>query len=60
VVLALAILALGRTHQSNAPKGRCYVRDAATTVKIAEAVLIPVYSEKQIASERPFRATLQE
>jgi hypothetical protein len=30
-----------------------------TATKIAEAVLVPVYGEKQIASERPFRATLQ-
>jgi hypothetical protein len=36
------------------------VPDAATAVKIAEAVLIPVYGEKQIVSERPFHATLKD
>jgi hypothetical protein len=34
------------------------VPDAATAVKIAEAVLIPIYGEKQITSEKPLVATL--
>src|SRR5215469_10540523 len=37
---------------------RGYVPDAATAVKIAEAVLIPVYGEEKIVSERPFKAKL--
>ena len=36
-----------------------YVPDSVTAVKIGEAVLIPVYGEKQIASERPFTAGLK-
>lgn len=36
-----------------------FVPDAKTAVRIAEAVLVPVYGEKQIESERPFKATLQ-
>ena len=36
-----------------------YVPDAATAVKVAEAVLIPVYGEQKIVSERPFTATLE-
>ena len=35
-----------------------YVPDPATAVKIAEAVLVPVYGEKKIVSERPFKTTL--
>ena len=35
-----------------------YVPDAVTAVKIAEAVLVPVYGEQKIVSERPFKATL--
>jgi hypothetical protein len=31
-----------------------FVPNAETAVKIAEAVLIPVYGEKQILAERPF------
>jgi hypothetical protein len=36
-----------------------YVPDKATAIRIAEAVLIPVYGEKQIKSEQPFKATLK-
>jgi len=36
-----------------------FVPDAKTAVKIGEAVLIPVYGEKQIESERPFKAVLE-
>jgi NTF2 fold immunity protein len=34
------------------------VPDSATAVRIAEAVLVPIYSESVVAKERPFRATL--
>ena len=44
--------------QSYRPKSG-YVPDSATAVKIAEAVLVPVYGEKQVVSERPFTATLK-
>jgi len=37
-----------------------FVPNAETAVKIAEAVLIPVYGEEKILSERPFKAALQE
>jgi hypothetical protein len=36
-----------------------FVPNAETAVKIAEAVLIPIYGEKQILSERPFKASRQ-
>lgn len=36
-----------------------FVPNAETAVKIAEAVLIPVYGEKKISEERPFKATRQ-
>jgi len=35
------------------------VPDAATAIKVAEAVLTPIYSEKMIQSERPYTATLE-
>jgi len=40
------------------PKGG-FVPDPQTAVKIAEAVLIPVYGKKLIESERPFSAKLE-
>jgi NTF2 fold immunity protein len=36
-----------------------FVPDSETEVKIAEALLVPVYGKEKIESERPFKATLQ-
>src|SRR6266567_997093 len=47
--------ALGQGYRPS--KG--FVPDEATAVRVAEAVLIPVYKEKVIESERPFTATLK-
>ncbi|MBV8800189.1 MAG: YbbC/YhhH family protein [Alphaproteobacteria bacterium] len=35
-----------------------FVPDARTAIKIAEAVLMPIYGEKTILRERPFHASL--
>jgi hypothetical protein len=35
-----------------------FIPNAETAVRVGEAVLIPVYGEKQIHDERPFKATL--
>jgi NTF2 fold immunity protein len=54
-----AILLLGVAQaQSNAPKDG-FVPDSTTAVKIAEAVLIPVYGKEKVESERPFKAKLE-
>jgi hypothetical protein len=57
VCCVLVLLGVGQ-GQGYSPTGG-FVPDAETAVKIAEAVLIPVYGEKQIASERPFSAKLE-
>jgi hypothetical protein len=44
---------------SSAPK-RDYVPDEKAAVVIGEAVLKPIYGEKQIIGEEPFHATLKE
>jgi len=36
-----------------------FVPDSVTAVKVAEAVLIPVYGNEKIESERPFTASLK-
>jgi hypothetical protein len=54
--LFVVALALGQGYK---PK-EGYVPDSATAVRIAEAVLIPVYGKKQIESETPFTAKLQD
>lgn len=48
---------------SESPKGGLrpaegFVPDASTAIRIAEAVLIPVYGEKTVTNERPYNAKL--
>jgi hypothetical protein len=60
IILAMFVTAfhLGIAQTpSHTPKAGC-VPNAETAVKVAEAALIPVYGEKHILSERPFKATL--
>ncbi|MFI5088345.1 MAG: NTF2 fold immunity protein, partial [Terriglobales bacterium] len=59
--LLVAALATGhpQTQQrpSFKPKGG-FVPDAETALGVAEAVLVPVYGEKEILANHPFKATL--
>jgi hypothetical protein len=61
VGLTLAIAhSMGPQNKSDEYKPRDgFVPDAQTAVKIAEAVLIPVYGEKQIRSEEPLTGQLK-
>lgn len=36
-----------------------FVPDKETAVRVAEAILVPIYGEKQVASEHPFSADLK-
>jgi len=60
-VFSAAIAAGGTASESSEsyipPKG--FVPDAATASRIAEAVWIPIYGEKHIAAEKPFKVTLR-
>ena len=50
----------GTTNEANGFKPTSgFVPDSQTAVKIAEAVLIPVYGEQQIRSEEPFTGQLK-
>jgi hypothetical protein len=51
----MVALAVGQSYR---PK-EGFVPDSATAVKIAEAVLVPIYGEKQIESEQPLIAKLR-
>jgi hypothetical protein len=44
--------------QDNPPKDG-FVPDSATAVRVAEAVLIPVFGREKVQSERPFTAALE-
>jgi hypothetical protein len=37
-----------------------FVPDKQTAIRVAEAILLPIYGEKRIANERPFSATLND
>lgn len=37
-----------------------YVPDSATALKVAEALLIPVYGQTKVESQRPFTAKLKD
>ncbi len=55
-VLVFVALALGQGYKPSAG----YVPDSTTAIKIAEAVLVPVYGRKQIDSELPLHAQLKD
>ena len=60
-ILLCIMLCFGSTvlgQGINPDKG--FVPDSKTAVRITEAVLIPVYGEKKIESERPFNAELKD
>jgi len=65
IVAALLVIATSTANSQSGvstasviPKSG-FVPDASTAIKIGEAVLIPVYGERIIRSERPFKATLK-
>ena len=66
ICLSLALLFSPRLvlAQGSAPAGyvppKGFVPDSATAVRIAVAVWIPIYGERQIMSEQPFVATLKD
>jgi hypothetical protein len=62
LILAILLLAVGVTANSQIPSVRPkegFVPNAETAVRVGEAVLMPVYGEKQIVGERPFKAALR-
>jgi hypothetical protein len=58
MVLLVTPLAFSQVDAGYVPKTG-YVPDSKTAVKVAEAVLIPVYGLKQVELEQPFTATLK-
>jgi len=65
LILAISLLSLCVAANSQIPREPSFkpkegfVPNAETAVKVGEAVLMPVYGEKQIVGERPFTAALQ-
>ncbi|MBZ5663186.1 MAG: YbbC/YhhH family protein [Acidobacteriia bacterium] len=59
VILACTVLLASELVGQGYKPTSGYVPDSRTAVRIAEAVLIPVYGERQIEAERPFTASLK-
>ena len=59
VVVSCLFLAAASFGQDAIPK-KGYVPDSATALRVAEAVLIPVYGQDKIESQRPFTAKLKD
>jgi len=58
LVCVFTLVPFALAHNYKPPSG--YVPDSGTAVRVAEAVLVPVYGQKQIESEKPFRAELND
>jgi hypothetical protein len=58
-ILACTVLLASELAGQGYQPASGYVPDSKTAVKIAEAVLIPVYGEKQVEAERLFTAMLK-
>lgn len=56
---AAIMVALGAVAQPTYVPAAGYVPDAKTAIRIAKAVLSPVYGEAKIEVEEPFSATLK-
>jgi hypothetical protein len=59
IFLFTPFLLSGQEKHSYKPKDG-YVPDAVTAIKIAEAVLAPIYGEKVISEEKPLKAVLRD
>ena len=58
-LLCLAVVSCETQRQHNYQPTAGYVPDAATAIRIAEAVWTPIYGERKLRSERPFDADLR-
>lgn len=57
--LCIPFILFAQEKHSYKPKDG-YVPDASTAIKIAEAVLLPIYGEKVIDEEKPLKAVLKD
>ena len=57
--LAITVLLLSSAALAQAPRPKGgFIPNEQTAIRVAEAVLSPIYGEQQIMSERPFHAKL--
>ncbi len=58
-LIALLLFCACGAHAQGFQPPHGYVPDAKTAIRIAVAILSPIYGEKQIQGEKPFRAALK-
>lgn len=58
-VWGFGIISGGTARGSYIPRNG-FVPDKGTAVRVAEAILVPIYGETQVTSERPFSADLRD
>lgn len=56
---AIMLLCTGNVQAQGFQPPQGFVPDAKAAIRIAVAVWSPIYGEKQIQAEKPFRATLK-
>ena len=59
-VLLFVLLQAGDAASQGYKPTLGFVPDSITAIRVAEAVLIPIYGEQRVASERPFKAVLKD
>jgi hypothetical protein len=57
MICLVALVAFGGTEHSYQPAAG-FVPDKSTAIRIGEAVLIPIYTQAEVESQRPFSAEL--
>ena len=60
VIFCLLSISLAASQQHSFVPEDGFVPDKQTAIKIAEAIWIPIYGEKTIKHEKPFRAILHD
>ena len=58
-VFRAAPVSAGETAQPNYLPADGVIPDEKTAILVGEAILTPIYGEKKILNERPFKATLK-
>ena len=60
VAMLVVTMAVAASEKKPWVPDKGFVPDSQTAIRIAEAVWIPIYGEKQISTEKPFKAVLRD
>ena len=60
ILSVVSFLFFGFSKKNNQQITKDYVSDELTAKKIAEAIWVPIYGEKQIEEQKPFKVELKD